>query len=82
MIGMMGAMSWITCFTVWSLATKGWMLFLATGRGTRGGLTSTPIVTLLSKLVDRDEVGAVMAISSGLMTIESLISAVLFSQVA
>ena len=30
-----------------------------------GGLTSTPIVTLLSKLVDKDEMGAVMAMCSG-----------------
>ena len=30
-----------------------------------GGLTSTPIVTLLSKLVDKEEMGAVMAMCSG-----------------
>ena len=28
MIGMLGAMSWVTCFAVWGLATKGWMMFV------------------------------------------------------
>ena len=31
-----------------------------------GGLTSTPIVTLLTKLVDKEEMGAVMAMCSGM----------------
>ena len=30
-----------------------------------GGLTSTPIVTLMTKLVDKEEMGAVMAMCSG-----------------
>ena len=81
LIGMMGAMSWVTTFTVWALATQGWLMYLATGLGTIGGLTSTPIITLLTKLVDREETGAVMAMSSGLIVLEQLASSVLFSQV-
>ena len=65
MIGMMGAMSWVTCFMVWALATHGWMMYLATALSSIGGLTSTPIITLLTKLVDKEELGAVMAMSSG-----------------
>ena len=97
MIGMMGALSWVTSFMVWALATQGWMMYLATGLSSigtyyrednclpynaewytdqywppllkmqyhSGGLTSTPIVTLLTKLVDKEEMGAVMAMCSG-----------------
>ena len=36
MIGMMGALSWVTSFMVWALATKGWMMYLATGLSSIG----------------------------------------------
>ena len=36
MIGMMGALSWVTSFMVWALATQGWMMYLATGLSSIG----------------------------------------------
>lgn len=39
--------------------------YLATGLSSIGGLTSTPLITLLTKLVDRQEMGAVLAMASG-----------------
>ena len=36
-----------------------------------GGLTSTPIVTLMTKLVDKEEMGAVMAMCSGVEQVAS-----------
>ena len=36
MIGVLGALSWVTCFAVWSLATEGWMMYLATGLSSIG----------------------------------------------
>ena len=65
MIGMMGALSWVCYFAVTGLATKGWMMYMATGLSSIGGLTSTPIISLMCKLVDKQEAGAVMALSSG-----------------
>ena len=65
MIGMMGALSWVTYFAVTGLATQGWMMYLATGLSSIGGLTSTPIIALLCKLVEKDETGALMAGTSG-----------------
>ena len=41
------------------------MNFILTMQYYPGGLTSTPIVTLLTKLVDKEEMGAVMAMCSG-----------------
>merc|ERR1712130_1068526 len=80
-IGMMGALSWVTSFMVWALATKGWMMYLATGLSSIGGLTSTPIVTLLTKLVDKEEMGAVMAMCSGMFCLQMLLSSIVFTQV-
>ena len=65
MIGMMGALSWVCYFAVTGLATQGWMMYMATGLSSIGGLTSTPIIALLCKLVDKEETGAVMAVTSG-----------------
>ena len=65
MIGMMGALSWVCYFAVTGLATKGWMMYMATRLSSIGGLTSTPIMSLMCKLVDKQEAGAVMALSSG-----------------
>lgn len=81
MVGVLGALSWVTCFAVWSLATEGWMMYLATGLSSIGCLTTTPLITLLTKLVDKTEVGAVMAMASGMICLEELASSVLFSQV-
>ena len=39
MIGMMGALSWVTSFMVWALATQGWMMYLATGLSSIGWYT-------------------------------------------
>ena len=39
MIGMMGALSWVTSFMVWALATQGWMMYLATGLSSIGMIT-------------------------------------------
>ena len=36
MIGMMGALSWVTSFMVWALATQGWMMYMATGLSSIG----------------------------------------------
>ena len=57
MIGMMGALSWVTSFMVWALATQGWMMYLATGLssigksfldilGKRSGSPQSPVLEL------------------------------------
>ena len=45
MIGMMGALSWVTSFMVWALATQGWMMYLATGLSSIG----TSVLDVLGK---------------------------------
>ena len=45
MIGMMGALSWVTSFMVWALATQGWMMYLATGLSSIG----TSVLDILGK---------------------------------
>ena len=45
MIGMMGALSWVTSFMVWALATQGWMMYLATGLSSIG----TSVLNILGK---------------------------------
>ena len=47
MIGMMGALSWVTSFMVWALATQGWMMYLATGLSSIG--TSVLVLRYSSK---------------------------------
>ena len=48
---------------------------------TAGGLTSSPLIALVSRLVETGECGAVLGLTQGLVTIEMLASSVLFSQV-
>ena len=38
MVGVLGALSWVTCFALWSLATEGWMMYLATGLSSIGDI--------------------------------------------
>ena len=48
---------------------------------TAGGLTSSPLIALVSRLVEKGECGAVLGLTQGLVTIEMLASSELFSQV-
>ena len=66
LIGSLGALSWVNWYCIVGLATQGWMMYMATGLSSIGGLTSTPIVTLLSKLVEPTEFGAIFALVSGM----------------
>ena len=51
MIGMMGALSWVTSFMVWALATQGWMMYLATGLSSIGVILMLTLMMIILKIL-------------------------------
>ena len=57
-----------------ALATKGWMMYYGSALSIIGGLTSTPLQSMLSKCVSKNEYGKIFTLSSVAVSLSSLIS--------
>ena len=57
-----------------ALATKGWMMYYGSALSIIGGLTSTPLQSMLSKCVSKNEYGKIFTLSSVAVSIATLIS--------
>jgi len=74
MLAIVGGLASVTTYVVTALATKGWMMYYAASLSIIGGLTSTPLQSMLSKVVSKDEFGKIFTLSSVAMNIASLLS--------
>lgn len=74
MLAIVGGLASITTYVVTALATRGWMMYYSVSLSIIGGLTSTPLQSMLSKCVEKDEYGKIFTLSSVAISIASLVS--------
>lgn len=61
------------------LATKGWHMYLASGIGFVGGLNDSMCRSLISEMVDKNEIAKIFAITTALESLATLFSAPIYT---
>jgi hypothetical protein len=62
------------------LSKKGWMMYYGTSLSVLGGMSSTPLRSMLSKCVESHEYGKIFTLSSVASSLASLVSSVVIQE--